>query len=181
MERIGKWFLTLFLPPLFLLLAIYIYYVLGIYAFHGGFDPPHPNDEELLATFDEQRPVLEELARMIREDKVLFVVDPTWTSPENVEDFGISAERIAEYREMLARIGPHTTIRSSDKGKTIRLIVNSRGSMFGGSSRGYYYDSEPPRGTLHDDGWYREVVAGDRIALKPIEDDWYLYDYAGGS
>lgn len=139
-------------------------------------EQPHLPDKELIANFNAHKADFEKLVSMVLEDKDLTRVDDDWTSPRDPQTIGVSPERIAEYRQMFAKLGlPRGFSATVDKTR-IEFIASSQGYVTHGSSKGYLYG---------DKSFSGEVVESlDEMSLakrpfgsgcRHIEGKWYLY------
>lgn len=132
-----------------------------------------PSDKELIDKFPSNRVHLEKIVEMMKQDTALDVVtademkgaDPgnAVTAPKEV-----SAERLAEYRSLLKKIGA-MTVNREDNGIGITLAVRSK-SLSDMLWKGYLYTETPPSPLAKSlDG------ATDKKAYKSIADNWYIF------
>lgn len=70
--------------------------------FGGG---SHPTDEAMLAQFQGERKILEELVRMVDENPKLLRVAPDFTRPEDFGSADVSPDRLAIYRRLFREAG----------------------------------------------------------------------------
>jgi hypothetical protein len=163
----------------------------------------HPRDQEMISNFIEHREELETLRKMMQEDKDLKRVDFDFTKPSDPGSVGVSAERIAVYRELCKRVGLERGVEAfGDSAKQVTFIASARGLAISGSSKCYVWLRDPPRNegmkiTVNDLDIYarkkraerrlyfaahkRAMSGGSFDAFRHIEGNWYLEYQFGDS
>jgi hypothetical protein len=139
-------------------------------------DPPHPTDAAMLALFQKQRPALEALAGMIKQDPQLQRLASDFTRPEDVASIGVSAERVADYRSRLQAAGIARGF--SHYGDAIEFIVSTRGLAISGSAKSFVYATEADSDARVVDGDLDDAAAAltDKEVLlqRKIDGGWWL-------
>jgi hypothetical protein len=138
----------------------------------GG--PPHPTDVQLIAQLAKYRADLEEIAAMAQHDNGLQRLAPDFIRPENLADAGISDERIASYRRLLARAGvAHGILNGDDE---VWFLVSTRGLAISGSAKGFVYCAQPdPDARIVTGDLDREPVPPrGELVMRHIEGRWWL-------
>jgi len=118
---------------------------------------------------------MEELLKMIDEDKLLTRVAGDWTRPENPESIGISNERIASYQEQLKKGGIKHGFEAVQKDEVVYFILATSGLSISGYAMGIAY--------VRDDGNITVVENLDALPTPPpegefferIEGNWYMF------
>ena len=137
----------------------------------GG--PQHPSDGALLAQFAAQRPALEELVGMLREDPGIERLAADFTRPDPL---AVAPGRIADYRARLAAAGiAHGLARHGD---TATFIVSTRGLAISGSAKAFVHAPQADADATVVNGDLDSAAAAlaDKNALlqRPIGDGWWL-------
>jgi hypothetical protein len=134
-----------------------------------------PRDVDVIAQFRSHRTEIDTLMTMMREDRDLLRVDDNWTDPASS---GISAQRIATYRRMLASIGYPRGFYYDPTSGRVTFMVWAAGLAGSGSSKSLMYKPEKPSPLVDDLDAYRPPKGQDyALAFRHIEGDWYLeYD-----
>lgn len=144
-------------------------------------DSRHLPDADLIRRFHEQRNDFELLLSMVQHDKGLQRVDDTWTSPERPSEIGVSADRIAEYRRLFARLGVPRGFDAFQASKRIIFLVSTQGLSVTGTAKGYAYLVAPPESPELLLPSLDDCTQGRResfTAYRHIQGGWYLYfDY----
>ena len=138
-------------------------------------DQEHDSDAVLLGVFRRERPVFDQLVRMIEEDKGLERVDYDWTMPDPSP---VSEARLAKYRELLRKVGCVRGFENFTGKDEVLFIASANGMATGGSSKGYCYTRKTPSPLVKDLDEYRPGHTRTYAAFRHIEGDWYLiYEY----
>jgi hypothetical protein len=138
----------------------------------GG--PRHPTDAQLIAQLAKHRADLEEVATMAQHDSGLQRLAPDFIRPETPANAGISDERIATYRRLLARAGvAHGILNGDDE---VWFLVSTRGLAISGSAKGFVYCAQPDPDA--------RIVAGEldhepvpprgELVMRHVEGRWWL-------
>jgi hypothetical protein len=135
---------------------------------------PHPIDAELVAQFKRHRTTLEQVVAMARDDDRLQRLAPDFMRPDNPADAGISPERIAIYRQLLARAEVAHGLLKGDT--EVWFLVSTRGLSIAGSAKGILYCEQP------DDDARIVTTTLDRepapprgeLVMRHIEGNWWL-------
>lgn len=159
-----------------LLLALLACTILGCGEKH------HASDDRLLTLFKQQRAGFEELRQMIAVDKGLVRVAEDFTDPSDPATIGISAERVKEYRKLLAKVDCPRGLLAAPARPGIYFLNSTRGlSIGGGSAKGFCYIEDPQKLNgkpvfVSDTGGYRAEHSNDHFsAFRRIEGNWYLW------
>jgi hypothetical protein len=141
---------------------------------------PFPTDAELSKRLADHRREFEQLAAMAKGDKELLRIAPdfTWTTssvawPRPDSQLGFTLERWDEYRRLFRGLGLEAgVLRPYDHRDAVYLLVQTKGLVTGGSTKGYAYSDTPlePRCDSLD-----APLRGDGICFKPLDDKWYIY------
>jgi hypothetical protein len=137
----------------------------------------HRSDADLIRTFTEHRTQFEEIVAMTSQDDKLRRVDDTWTDPADPAEAGVSAERIAQYREKMSAIGVARGFATYGGPGYVELYASAQGLVTGGSSKGYLHTTRPPA-PLVEDLDAAAKAAGPSIlppVYRRIDQDWYLF------
>lgn len=136
-------------------------------------DAPHPTDAEIIAQFRRQRPALEALVAMIREDPKIERLAPDFTRPEPAP---ISPDRLADYRARLEAAGIRHGL--SHYGDEVMFIVSTRGLAIGGSGKSFVHAEAPnEEATVIDgdlDAEASEERGRDALLRRPLAPGWWL-------
>ena len=141
---------------------------------------PFPKDAELSKRLAEHRRDFEQLVSMARADKELVRIAPdfTWTTssvawPRPDSQLGFAPARWDEYRRLFRGLGLEAgVLRPPDHRDAVYLLVQTKGLVTGGSTKGYAYSDTAlePRcesldAPLRDEG----------TCFKPLDDRWYIF------
>ena len=145
----------------------------------------HPSSGTLIEQWRDHRKEFDEALQMFLADKELGRVAPDFTRPEDPTKVGVTAERIARYRQLLRSAGVASGIEGYAPKAQIWFHVSSRGLSISGSSKGIVWRSAPPDQTdllVEDlDAFLAKTFPGHPksfTAYQRLEGDWYLYyDY----
>lgn len=124
---------------LLVVLAIVAAVLLGSVAliFDSWTPGPRPSDAAMIENFRHKRETFETLVRMIREDRGLKRIDVDWTDPADPSTIGVSAERIALYRQLCREAGAARGFYQFD---TVVVFVGyAAGMVVHGSSKSYVH------------------------------------------
>jgi hypothetical protein len=134
-------------------------------------------DDLLLAAFQQHRSTFEQLHQMIVTDSQLHRVGEDWTDPRDPATIGISPERIAEYRKLLATVGCGAGFAEYPWRPGIHFISAATGmAASGGYVKGYCYLENAPTSVVTNTAAYNPPHAGDDyVVFHPIEGHWYVY------
>lgn len=155
----------------------------------------HPSDDEMIGNFFEHREEFEALVTMMQADKELKRVDYEWTKPEDPAGIGLTAERIARYRELSRRIGLERGVEAfGESAARVALLASARGLGVSGSCKSYVWLSTPPRQdgerVLVEDldvyvnkkrqerreyfAKHKRTTPGNLEAYRHVDGNWYL-------
>jgi hypothetical protein len=143
---------------------------------------PFPTDADLSHRIAEHRKDFEQLVAMAKTDKELLRIaaDFTWTTssvawPRPASELGFTRQRWDEYRRLFQTLGLEAgVLRPWDHRDAVYLLVQSKGLVTGGSTKGYAYSEttlEPQCESLDKP----EAVVHTEICFKPLGGNWYLY------
>ena len=142
-------------------------------------DIPHRSDGEMIAHFRDKQRRFECLLEMVRHDERLvgerfFRIDRDWTEPKDLEQYGITASRVSEYRRMFRELGVPRGFAAYGKGDYYTFIASSTGLAVSGSSKEFVWAEEPPKLLVDDD--IQEYVLNNETsrAYRQIDGHWYL-------
>jgi len=137
---------------------------------------PHPSDAAMLAQFREKRTALEEMVGMIGHDPALQRLAPDFTRPDDPARFGISPERIAEYRRLCRDAG--ISLGFTRHGDAVEFTVHGRGLAISGSGKGFAYrDAPDPEGDVIEgdlDAAAAGLVDKNVLLQRKIDGKWWL-------
>ena len=139
-----------------------------------------PSDAEMIAHWRTQRPVLEQIARMILEDAKLKRIGKDWIDP-NEGNAGLSPERVARYRRLMAEA---RILVATHYGTQVELVYYTQGMYIRGSGKSFCFGPPPEfaeqtEGDLNEvrDKAPRESLRGGFAFQRHIEGEWWLqYD-----
>ena len=138
----------------------------------------HPSDSALLQRFDTNEADLERLLTMLREDPKLQRVDDTWTNPSDPSSIGVSAERIATYRRLFAKLGIPRGFYAFHAPERFTFLASTFGLSVSGSAKGYAYLENKPVLIVSSLDTYWSSDNRSFTAYRHIKGNWYLYfDY----
>jgi hypothetical protein len=133
----------------------------------------HPTDAAMLAQFARQRPALDELVVMIRQDRPLERVAPDFTRPDPPP---IGPERLADYRARLLAAGIAHGF--SHYGDAIEFIVSTQGLAISGSGKSFVQAEAAADDATIVDGDLDLAAAAltdkDVLLQRRIADSWWL-------
>jgi hypothetical protein len=143
---------------------------------------PFPTDADLSHRLADHRKDFEQLVAMAKTDKELLRIAPdfTWTSrsvawPRPASELGFTVERWDEYRRLFHTLGLEAgVLRPWDHRDAVYLLVQTKGLVTGGSTKGYAF-SETPLDPQCESLDKPEAVAHPEICFKPLGGNWYLY------
>lgn len=133
-----------------------------------------PSDDEMIANFRRNKPTLDRLVAMCHEDKQIARVDRNWTSTSDLPSAGLSPERIALYRRLLAVVHAPRGFSSRTNGTEIEFHYYLHGWVFtDATEKGYLYSVEPPKPILKSLDKCDDESCGEPRprAKKPMNDD----------
>ena len=144
-----------------------------------------PSDQQLLSNFKHNRRTFDILAQMTQADKGLMQVNQDWTQPSDPKTVGISAERIARYRQLLNQAEAHHGMHADGLQGADFLCWAQGGATTHDTDKGYAYLIVPPKHVLNSLDQYKNQLQSEEIhqveAYRHIEGCWYLYyDYLPG-
>jgi hypothetical protein len=142
---------------------------------------PFPTDAELSQRLVDHRKDFEQLVAMAKADNELVRIAPdfTWTTssvawPRPDSELGFTPQRWDEYRHLFRALGLEAGIlRPRDHRNTVYLLVQTKGLVTGGSTKGYAYSDtalEPRCNSLD-----KPIAVHTEICFKPLGGMWYLY------
>ncbi len=141
---------------------------------------PFPTDAELIKRFTDHRKEFDQVVSMAKDDKELVRVAPdfTWTTssvawPRPDSELGFSKARWDAYRRLFRMLAVEAgVLRPWEHRDAIYLLVQTKGLVTGGSTKGYAYSDAPldPRCQSLD-----QPLRGDGVCFKPIDEKWYIY------
>ena len=134
----------------------------------------HPTDAELVAQFKRHRGMLEQVVAMAREDDRLQRLAPDFIRPDNPADAGVSPERVAAYRRLLAQAEVAHGILKGDT--EVWFLVSTRGLSIAGSVKGFLFCEEPDADArIVTTNLDREpVLPRGELVMRHIEGHWWL-------
>jgi hypothetical protein len=141
-----------------------------------SFQPP--SDTAMLRNLKNNQATFDRLIVMINEDRGLERVDVDWTDPDDPSKIGVSAERIAEYRRMMQRIGVMRGFYAFEPRNEISFLAFARGLSISGVSKGYVWSKVRPATDIPvvdslDALWQG---GGRHVwSYRHIEGPWYLH------
>ena len=140
---------------------------------------PHPTDQTLAAKFYKHRADFEHLRDLFNADKEVHRVYYESTVPEEPSTVGVNKERLALYQSYFTKLGLNSGVADDYVSKDIiRFIASTRGTMFGGSGKGYVYAESRPPEIVDDLNKYWSKRDKPFTVYKHLEGNWYLYfDY----
>jgi len=141
-------------------------------------DANHPilPDDVLISAFQQHHSTFEELRQMIATDSKLHRVDEDWTDPKDPAEVGISPERIAEYRRLLAEVGCSRGFIAYPTRPGIYFISGARGLVVAGSTKGYCcLESALPLVVTNTETYSPPHAGDDFEVFRPIEGHWYIW------
>ena len=144
-----------------------------------------PTDAELGQRLAEHRNDFEQLVAMAKADKQLTRIasDFTWTTnnlawPRPESELGFSVERWNEYRRLFQTLGLEGgVLRPWDHPDAVYLIVQGKGLVTAGSTKGYAYSDTPlePRFDSLDNREVHKARDETETCFKSLDGTWYLY------
>lgn len=141
----------------------------------GCGDRPHAKDQEMLDNFARHEKGFEELAAMLRHDKMLVRVDDDWTEPADPATVGVDAERIAEYRRRFRELGIPRGFRAKHDPEQFTFIASAVGLGISGSGKGYAYLEDSPNLIVKNLDEYKSPDGRSFLACRQIKGNWYLF------
>ncbi len=133
-------------------------------------DNGHYTDRFLISNLIKNREKFETLIRMFQEDKSPTLIHSSWMMPEGA----ISNSRWAEYKKIFEELKIDVGMSSRGPGE-IKIVVNARGFVIAGSSKGYFYKPKTPTPLFKSlDETPPELMSLEEGFLK-IGENWYLY------
>ena len=144
-------------------------------------DIAHKSDTQMIEHFRKNKAGFENLLEMIRQDEKkvgdrLFRIDNNWTAPEDLEKYGISKERVEEYRKIFRQLDIPRGFYAYRDGKDYRFVSSAQGLGVSGSSKGYWWTEEPPKSLIEGDldKYHMESEKPNDFVFRHIEGNWYL-------
>ena len=138
----------------------------------------HPSDKVLLSEFQSHKAEFDKLLQMFLTDKGLGRVAYSFTRPENLNEIGISEQRLREYRDLFDELSLSAGIEGYDEKEAIWFHASTYGLSVSGSSKGFAYLTKPPQLVVDSLDGYRSKDGRSFTAFRHIEGNWYLYyDY----
>lgn len=137
-----------------------------------------PSDAAMIRNLADNRAAFETLIAMIGADRGLERVDVDWTSPGDPTKIGVSAERIAEYRRIMRRIGVARGFYAFEPRDEISFLAFASGLSIGGVSKGYVWSKAGPSPeTPVVDSLDALWASGARRVwhYRHVEGPWYLH------
>lgn len=135
-------------------------------------------DAVMIENFYKHRGDFEKMVEMIKADAGLERVDYNWTRPEDIEEIGITAKRISEYRRLFVKTNVPRGFYATDQRNAIEFMAGSQGLSVTGLSKGYTYFESPPKLIVENLDTYWSENGRSFIAYRHIKGNWYLYlDY----
>jgi hypothetical protein len=146
---------------------------------------PFPTDSELARRLAQHRDSFNRLITMVREDSEVVQIAPDFTRARDsiggttIRDgaaVGFTVARWIAYRQLFQRLGVEGGIfwRPQDQPRVIYLIVQTKGTVSSGTTKGYAYsDTKLSPSCESLDAYSRDTSTG--ICFKPILEGWYLY------
>lgn len=138
--------------------------------------PSHPPDAALFQTFHQHEADFQLLVDMLRQDRQLQRVDADWTRPEDPSTAGVSAERIAEYRRLFAKLGIPRGFYAFHDPERFTFLASALGLGISGSAKGYaYLENRPDLIVDNLDAYPGPSGSGTFTAYRHLRDHWYLF------
>ena len=131
----------------------------------------------MLRNLNSNQATFDRLLVMINEDRGLERVDVDWTDPDDPSKIGVSAERIAEYRRMMRRIGVARGFYAFEPRNEISFLAFASGLSINGVSKGYVWSRNRPAADIPvvdslDALWQG---GGRHVwSYRHVEGPWYL-------
>ncbi|MEK7723474.1 MAG: hypothetical protein AAB336_03930 [Acidobacteriota bacterium] len=157
---------------------IFVAFLIGCDGFPD--DIPHKSDSSMIENFHNNKAEFEKLLLMIQEDEKkvgdrVFRIDKDWFKPKNLDELGISDERIGEYRKVFKQLDIRRGFYAYGKGDFYSFMSSAQGLAVSGSSKGYAWSKEPPKSLTESDldEYHSQQNANDYI-FRHIEGNWYL-------
>ena len=98
---------------------------------------PRPSDAAMIAHWRAHRPVLEQLAGMMREDARLKRIGTDWIDPDD-GSAGLTPERAARYRKLM---GEAKILVVTHYGEQVELVYHTQGMAIRGSGKSFVFRS----------------------------------------
>lgn len=141
----------------------------------------HPNDAEMITTWQENRADFDELIQDFLHDKSLEIMADSWMQPATLQEAQIDEARITSYRQRFQLLHTPYGLRSYGNKDQIWLISSICGLSVSGSAKGYLYLQNG-----HSIPEWGKLIEGDLDAYIPpdgrsydvyrhLDDGWYLY------
>ena len=146
-------------------------------SYFGAFDSwspkPRPSDAVPIESLHRKRAIFDTLVTMIREDRGLKRVDVDWTDPADPATVGVSAERIARYRQLCREAGVPRGFYQFET--SIVFVAHADGMVVHGSSKSYVWGKSKYEPDTIDGDLEAEAGAQRKFhARRRIDADWSL-------
>lgn len=142
-------------------------------AFESWSPKPRPSDAVLIENLRQKRALFEALVTMIREDRALKRVDVDWTDPADPATIGVSAERIARYRQLCREAGVPRGFYQFET--SIVFVAHADGMVVHGSSKSYVWGTSKYEPDVIDGDLEAEATGQRKFyARRRIDPDWSI-------
>jgi hypothetical protein len=137
-----------------------------------------PSEAQMLARFHEHKADFEQLRSMLKQDKKIMEIGPDWIRsqdwdlPDNPEQVGISKQRLAQYHNLMNKIGV-TNVGGSKNSNYVQFDVFGGGFADTTWGIGYAWSKKPPRNIVKSA--YHTMPIRDGRVHSLIEGNWYIF------
>jgi hypothetical protein len=146
-------------------------------------------DQDMAEHFFNNREEFKDLNRELRQlqEKGLFRIDDSWTSPADLTEIGISDSKLKELRKKMESLDIPRGVYTYKDG-TVEYLAYTHGLSIGGSSKGYFYSEAEPENyfTCDSESYQKEPYdLGDKpedfgeciyVVYTEITDSWYIIE-----
>ncbi|MGH7866176.1 MAG: hypothetical protein ACREP9_00765 [Candidatus Dormibacteraceae bacterium] len=138
-----------------------------------------PSDSVMIRHFDREEAAFDKLVKMVSADKALVRVDEDWTMPADTRGIGVSARRLAAYRELLREAGTPRGFKVLQANTGYDFYFWLRGSAISDDvEKGFAYRTSPPEHIVQTLDGIRADSGKYMVVYRHIVGDWYLfYEY----
>jgi hypothetical protein len=134
----------------------------------------HPSDEQLIDNFTQHRAEFDQLAQMLIEEQELFVIFPDDPGKCQIKDQKLikatDNSKCNDFVQLFKRLGLEWAYSGSEP---LRLPVSFSGISVSGSTKGYYYSSDPS--ALSSEIVSNTDKASGQSVYRHIEGNWYIF------
>lgn len=149
--------------------------MLGRYVAYDPFWEHAPSDEEMIRNFEHDRPILEKILQMKRQDPAEYAFT-TWLTTPQIQGKEPTSKREAQYRAELLKTHVQEAVVQYDKNTVLFSYYAWAPPSLDG--KGYAYFQNPPTGIrlysslnnieLHDS-------AKPQFVFRHLDRNWYIY------